>query len=521
MYAAKSASGKRFKGNNREKCRENWRGMVPARRGCSGGSNIKVMATTLIPIKNYPFLLNGKLVSDGKPVEVRAPYDNEVVGTVTYGSREHAEEAIAGALRAFATTKKVPAYERQRVLRFIAAELATRKEEFARVLAVEAGKPIKAARIEVDRAIFTFQVAAEEATRITGETIPLDLQPSARGRWAIERRFPIGVVAAITPFNFPLNLAAHKIAPAIACGCTVVLKPPPQDPFTTMMLAEMIRQAGWPDGAVNIVPLSNDDAAPLVTDERVKLLTFTGSAKAGWTLRQNAGHKRVVLELGGNAGCIVHGDADLTYAAERCIAGGFGYAGQSCISVQRILVERSAYERFSDLLVNGARKLKGGDPMDDSTDVGPMIRESDAIRAEQWVKEAVDGRAQLLCGGKRKGSVFEPTVLTKTKPTMRVNCEEIFAPVVTVEPYDTFEEALRRVNDTPYGLQAGLFTRDARLIFQAYEELEVGGVIAGDIPSFRMDHMPYGGVKESGTGREGLKYAIEDMTERKLLVLNV
>jgi acyl-CoA reductase-like NAD-dependent aldehyde dehydrogenase len=482
---------------------------------------IRFMAITLVPVKNHPFLLNGKLVSDSKAVEVRAPYDGEVVGTVTYGTRQHAEQAIAAAERAFGTTKRLPAYERQRVLRAIAQALTERKEEFARVLALEAGKPIKAARTEVERAIFTFQVASEEATRINGETLPLDLQPSARGRWAILRRFPLGVVSAITPFNFPLNLAAHKLAPAIACGCTVMLKPPPQDPLTTMMLAEIIQQSGWPDGAVNIVPLSNEDASPLVTDERVKLLTFTGSAKAGWDMRHRAGHKRVVLELGGNAGCIVHGDADLAYAAERCVAGGFGYAGQSCISVQRILVERPAAEQFTAKLVAGARQLKMGDPMDESTDVGPMIRESDATRAEQWVKEAVAAGAKLLCGGHRQGSLFEPTVLTNTQASMRVNCEEIFAPVVTVEPYDNFDEAIRRVNDSPYGLQAGLFTRDARLIFKAYEDLEVGGVIAGDIPSFRMDQMPYGGVKESGTGREGLKYAIEDMTERKLLVMNI
>ena len=479
------------------------------------------MATTLVPVKNHPFLLNGKLATDGKTVEVRAPYDGEVVGTVTYGTRQNAEQAISAAQRAFGTTKRLPAYERQRVLRAIAQALGERREEFARVLDAEAGKPIKASRVEVERAIFTFQVAAEEATRITGETLPLDLQPSARGRWAILRRFPLGVVSAIIPFNFALNLAAHKLAPAIACGCTVVLKPPPQDPLTTMMLAEIIQQTGWPDGAVNIVPLANEDASPLVTDERVKLLTFTGSARAGWELRQRAGHKRVVLELGGNAGCIVHGDADLAYAAERCVAGGFGYAGQSCISVQRILVERPALEKFTALLVEGARQLKTGDPLDESTDVGPMIREADAVRAEQWVQEAVAGGAKLLCGGRRKGSVFEPTVLTNTTATMRVNCEEVFAPVVTVEAYENFDDALRRINDTPYGLQAGLFTRDTRLIFKAYEELEVGGVIAGDIPSFRMDHMPYGGVKESGTGREGLKYAMEDMTERKLPVMNI
>ncbi|MGH9523236.1 MAG: aldehyde dehydrogenase family protein [Terriglobales bacterium] len=479
------------------------------------------MATTSVPVKNYPYLLNGRFASEGEAVEVRAPFDGEVVGTVSYGTREQAEEAIAAAERAFATTKRLPAYERQRILRAIAEGLSKRKEEFARLLAVEAGKPLKAARVELERAIFTFQVGAEEATRIGGETLPLDLQPGVRGRWAILRRFPLGVVAAITPFNFPLNLAAHKLAPAIACGCSVILKPPPQDPLTTMLLAEIVQASGVPDGAVNILPLENEDASLLVTDARVKLLTFTGSARAGWELRQRAGHKRVVLELGGNAGCIVHGDTDLAFAAERCAAGGFAYAGQSCISVQRIYVERPALDKFTAHLVEHARNLKTGDPLDEATDVGPMISERDAARAEEWVNEAVKGGAELMCGGHRKGSLFEPTVLAHTQAAMRVNCEEIFAPVVTVEPYDTFEEALRRVNDTSYGLQAGLFTRDAQRIFQAYEELEVGGVIAGDIPSFRMDHMPYGGVKESGSGREGLKYAIEDMTERKLLVLNV
>ncbi len=479
------------------------------------------MSTTVTTVKNYPFLLNGHWVSDGEAVEIRAPYDGETVGTVTYGAKRHAEAAVAAAARAFETTRRLPAYERQRVLRFIAQTLTDRKEEFARVLAREAGKAIRAARTEVGRAIFTFQLGAEESTRIYGETLPLDLQSAATGRWAVMRRFPIGVVSAITPFNFPLNLAAHKLAPAIACGCSMVLKPPPQDPLTTLMLAEIVQQAGWPDGAVNIVPLENEDAAPLVTDERIKLLTFTGSAAAGWELRRKAGHKRVTLELGGNAGCIVHGDTDLAYAAERCVAGAFGYAGQSCISVQRILVERPVLKNFTDLLVAGASKLKTGDPMDESTDIGPMIREADAIRATEWVDDAVAGGARLLCGGRRHGPVMEPTVLTNTQPTMRVNCQEVFAPVVTVEPYDDFTEAIRRVNDSPFGLQAGVFTRDARRIFQAYEEMQVGSVIAGDIPTFRMDHMPYGGVKESGTGREGVRYAIEDMTERKLLVINV
>jgi acyl-CoA reductase-like NAD-dependent aldehyde dehydrogenase len=282
-----------------------------------------------------------------------------------------------------------------------------------------------------------------------------------------------------------------------------------------------VQQAGWPDGGFNVLPLSNEDAGLLVTDERIKLISFTGSVPVGWDIKRRAGKKKVVLELGGNAGVIVHNDADLGYAADRCVAGGFGYAGQTCISVQRILVEHSVYGKFTDLLVEGVKKLKAGDPLDESTDVGPLIRESDAIRTTQWIEEAVRGGARLLCGGGRKGLVVEPTVLTGTKPDMKVNCQEVFGPVVTVEPYRDFDEALRRVNQSSFGLQAGLFTRDAKLLFQAYEELEVGGLIAGDVPSFRVDHMPYGGVKDSGLGREGLRYAIEEMTEPKLLVMNL
>jgi len=479
------------------------------------------MSTTLTPVKSFGFLLDGHWISNGQITEIRAPYDGEVVGTVAHGTRQHTEAAIAAAVKAFETTRRLPAYERQRVLLHVGEALRNRREEFAQVMAREAGKPIKAARTEVERALLTLRIAAEESTRIVGDVLPLDLAPSATGRWAILRRFPLGAISAITPFNFPLNLVVHKIAPAIACGCTMVLKPAPQDPLSALMFAELVQQAGWPDGALNVLPLSNDDASPLVTDDRIKLFTFTGSGAAGWELKRRAGKKRVVLELGGNAGVIVHSDADLATAAERCAAGGFGYAGQSCISVQRIFVERSVFDKFTDLLVGAAKKQKVGDPLDESTDVGPMIRESDAVRATQWVDEAVKSGAKLLCGGQRRGSLMDPTVLTNTQPNMRVNCDEIFAPVITVERYDDFNDALRRVNDTNYGLQAGLFTRDARLIFRAYEELQVGGLIAGDIPSWRMDNMPYGGVKDSGSGREGLKYAIEEMTERKLLVMNV
>ena len=476
---------------------------------------------TVTPVSTQGFFVDGRWIEEGNPVEIRAPYDGIVIAHVFQGTRQHAEAAIAAAVKAFGTTRRLPAFERQRVLGRVAQNIVERKEEFSRTLAQEAGKPIKAARTEVERAIFTFTVAAEESTRIYGEYIPLDWQEFTAGRWGIVRRFPLGPIAGITPFNFPLNLVAHKVAPAIAAGCPMVLKPAPQTPLSALLLAEAVQQAGWPDGGLNVLPLSNEDASLLVTDERIKLISFTGSAAVGWQIKKNAGKKKVVLELGGNAGVIVHSDADLGYAADRCVAGGFAYAGQTCISVQRILVERSVCGKFTDLLLAGVKKLKIGDPLEEHTDLGPLIRESDAVRASEWVQEAVRSGARLLCGGQRKGSAFEPTVLTNTRPEMTVNCQEIFAPVVTVESYDNFDDAIRQINNSPYGLQAGVFTRDAKLLFHAYEELEVGGMMAGDVPTFRIDHMPYGGIKESGLGREGLRYAIEEMTEPKLLVMNL
>ncbi|HKW16432.1 MAG TPA: aldehyde dehydrogenase family protein [Terriglobales bacterium] len=476
---------------------------------------------TSTPVRTRGFYLAGKWIQEGTPVEIRAPYDGMPLAEVVQGNRRDAEHAIEAAALAQGSTRRLPAFERQRVLRSIAQQITSRKEEFGRTIAQEAGKPLKAARTEVERAIFTFTVAAEETTRIPGEYLSLDWQQFTSGRWGIVRRYPIGPVVGITPFNFPLNLVAHKVAPAIASGCPIIVKPAPQTPLTALLLAETVEQAGLPDGAFNVLPLSNDDAGQLIEDDRIKLISFTGSAAVGWEIKRRAGKKKVVLELGGNAGVIVHGDTDLAWAAERCVAGGFSYAGQTCISVQRILVERSAFRKFTDLLLAGVSKLQIGDPLDDSTDLGPLIREGDAIRAGEWVQQAVQDGATLLCGGKRHGSILEPTVLTGTRPDMKVNCEEIFAPVVTLEPYDDFAAALRRINESPYGLQAGVFTRDASRIFQAYEELEVGGVIAGDVPSFRIDHMPYGGVKDSGLGREGLRYAIEDMTEPRLLVMNL
>ncbi len=476
---------------------------------------------TMMPVATHGFYVDGKWLEEGDIIDVRAPYDGAVIAHAYQGRREHAEAAIAASVKAFGTTRRLPAFERQRVLRRIADGIHDRRDEFSRTLAQEAGKPIKSARTEVERAVFTFNVAAEETVRGYGEYLPLDWQQSTAGRWGIVKRFPIGPVAGITPFNFPLNLVAHKVAPAIASGCSMVLKPAPQTPLSSLLLAEVIQQAGWPDGGFNAVLLSNEDSGLLVSDERIKLISFTGSTAVGWAIKNNAGKKKVLLELGGNSGVIVHSDADLAYAADRCITGAFAYAGQACLSVQRILVEQSVCGKFIELLLERVGKLKLGDPLDESSDLGPMIRESDAIRASDWVQEAVRGGARLLCGGHRIGSLLEPTVLTGTKPGMKVNCQEIFAPVVTVEPYPDFSSALKQINNSPYGLQAGLFTRDAKLIFDAYNELEVGGLIAGDVPTFRIDHMPYGGVKDSGLGREGLRDAIQEMTEPKLLVMNL
>jgi acyl-CoA reductase-like NAD-dependent aldehyde dehydrogenase len=480
------------------------------------------MATAAkVPSREWGFFLDGKWVLEGETVEIRSPYNEALAGTIHRATSAHAERAIVSAQRAFQTTRKMASYERQRILRAISSGIEASKEEFAALMAMEAGKPIRTARAEVDRAVFTFAVAGEESTRIGGEWLPLDLQPSAAGRAGIVRRFPLGPVLGITPFNFPLNLVAHKVAPAIAAGCTMVLKPAPQTPLCALRLAEIVEKAGLPPGALNVLPLANADAERLVADDRLKLLSFTGSASVGWSLKAKSGKKKVLLELGGNAAVIVHSDADVDQAAAKCVQGGFSYAGQSCISVQRIFVQRSVEPKFTEQFVAAARKLKLGDPLDDATDVGPMIDENAARRAATWIEEAVAGGAKLLCGGKRQGTLLEPAVLTHTKPHMKVNCQEVFAPVVVIESYEEFDEAVGRVNDSPYGLQAGVFTADARLLFRAFEQIEAGGVIANDMSSFRIDHMPYGGVKDSGLGREGLRYAVEEMTEPRLLVLNL
>jgi acyl-CoA reductase-like NAD-dependent aldehyde dehydrogenase len=469
---------------------------------------------------NLGFLLDGKWRNDGERIEVFSPGTRQRVGVTYRATSTDAEAAIRAAARAFEVTRRMGGYERQRVLRAISSGIEKHSEELARMVALEAGKPIKTSRVEVDRAIFTFSVAAEEAVRVGGEYLPLDWQASTAGRWGIVRRFPLGPIAAITPFNFPINLVAHKVAPAIAAGCTIVLKPAPQTPLTALRLAQIIEQAGWPAGALNVLPLSNEDAGILVSDDRLKLLSFTGSTAVGWALKKKSGKKRVVLELGGNAGVVICADANLEYAADRCVIGGYGYAGQSCISVQRILVEGSAHEKFLSLLIARVQKLKVGNILDESTDVGPLISEEAAQRVIQWIEEAVRDGAKIVCGGHRNGAMVTPTVLTNTKPDMRVNCMEIFGPVVTVEKFSDYEESLNTLNRSEFGLQAGVFTRDFKRITRAFETLEVGGLMIGEVPTFRIDHMPYGGAKDSGLGREGLRYAIEEMTEPRLLAVN-
>jgi acyl-CoA reductase-like NAD-dependent aldehyde dehydrogenase len=468
----------------------------------------------------YRFLLAGEWRAS-EPYTVACPYDGAVVGQVHRAGSAELEQAIQAAVRAFATTRKLPGHKRAAVLRKVSEAIAARAEELARTIALEAGKPIKQARAEVGRSVTTFATAAEEATRFHDEVLRLDALPGGENRPALVRRFPIGPIAAISPFNFPLNLVAHKLAPAIAAGCAVVLKPASQTPISALKLAEIILDAGWPEQALSVLPMNSKDAAPLVEDERFKLLTFTGSPSVGWGMKRRAGSKRVTLELGGNAGCIVHSDADLGFAAERVTVGGYSYAGQSCISVQRVFVHEPAYEEFMDSFVPKVRALKVGHPLDEATDVGSLISQGDGERVGAWLAEARAAGAECLVGGDVQGGVVQPTVVVKAGPDLKVNRQEVFAPVVTVQTYRDFEEALRAVNDSDYGLQAGLFTNDVRRIFQAYEELEVGGVMVNEAPTWRIDPMPYGGVKQSGFGREGLRYAIEEMTEPKLLVINL
>jgi glyceraldehyde-3-phosphate dehydrogenase (NADP+) len=475
---------------------------------------------TVAPPTPHKILLAGRWVDSPEILEVANPArPGELAGVTYQATSDQYEEAVTAAEAAFEQTRQLPAYERGAILRRISEGIRARRDEIAAILSSEAGKPIRDAGVEVDRAVLTFRLGAEEAERMTGETIPLDLMPSSKGRVGITRRFPIGPIAAISPFNFPLNLAAHKLSPAIASGNSIVLKPPSKDPLTMLAVAEIVAEAGLPEGAVSILPMNRELGDRMVADPRFKLLTFTGSPSVGWRMKERAGRKKVVLELGGNAGCIVDASADLDWAVKRMLVGAFTYAGQVCISVQRLYIHDDVYDAFMTRFLAGAAALKLGDPLDPTTDVGPMVDQAAASRTQRWVDEAIALGGEVLLGGRADGALFPPTVLANVPVTAQVCSNEAFAPIVVVFPFTDFGDAIRSVNDSSFGLQAGVFTNDIGHAWQAYNELQVGGVIANDIPTYRIDHMPYGGVKESGLGREGIRYAIEDMTELRIMVL--
>jgi len=472
------------------------------------------MATTATRLGEFATWLGGDTY------EIASPYDGSVVALVHRASPEDVERAIAAAVQAFDVTRHLASWEREQVLLKISEGIAARRDEIAEAIALEAGKPLKTARLEVDRATFTFKIAAEESKRIYGEIVPLDWLPGNDGRRAEVRRVPLGVVSGISPFNFPLNLVSHKVAPALAVGNPILLRPAAQTPLAALKLEEIVKESGWPEGAFAVLPCTTDTAAPLVEDDRIKKLTFTGSPAVGWALKAKSGRKKVTLELGGNAAVVVAADADVDYAAERVAWGGFSYAGQTCISVQRVYVHESVYDRFVSQLIPRVEALKVGDPLDPDTDVGPLIDTGNADRVEEWLDEARDAGVEVLTGGTREGNVWRPTVLAGAGEDLKVSCEEVFAPVLNVSKFSDIDDAIEKAGTSEFGLQGGLFTHDTRIIEKAFDRIEVGGLMVNDVPTYRIDHMPYGGVKQSGLGREGLRYAIEEMTELKLLTLN-
>jgi glyceraldehyde-3-phosphate dehydrogenase (NADP+) len=469
--------------------------------------------------REYELYYAGKWQAGQKVREVRSPYDGKVVSRCQMGGEKHLNDAIEHAHSAFEEMRHLSAWQRSKILNQIAEGIEQQRDDFARAIVEEAGKPISLARGEVARAVHTARIGAIEAERLGDESIALDTTEKTKGFWGSVRRFPLGVVGGIAPFNFPLNLVAHKLVPALASGNTIVLKPASQTPGGAVLLAGVVAATDIPKGAVAVVPSPGGVAEAMARDDRVKKLTFTGSADIGWSLKQKAWKKRVTLELGGNAATVVHDDADLEKAAAQLVGSGYGYAGQVCISTQRIMVQESVYKDFRERFVAAVRDgAKMGDPNDESVIVGPMIEEDAAKRVEDWVNEAASRGARVLLGGKRQGTFYEPTVLENVEPSCKVWCEEAFAPVTALAPYKRFDDALRMVNDSRYGLQAGVFTRDLDCARKAFTELEVGGVTVNQSPTFRVDSMPYGGVKDSGFGREGVRYAIEEMTEIRLVV---
>ncbi len=449
------------------------------------------------------------------------PFTDNPIADVCLAQQADVEEAITLSLTAFSRLARSSSHTRASALHLLASRLKEQREVFAQTICLEAGKPITDARREVDRAVQTFSVACEEAKRIPGEVIPMDISPGMERHLGLCRRWPIGPVLCITPFNFPLNLVAHKVAPCLAVGNPILLKPAPQTPLTALRLGQLFQELDLPEGTLSILPCENSLAESMVRDARIQALSFTGSAAVGWGLKGKAGKKRVLLELGGNAAVIIEPDADLHVAAQRCVTGGFSYSGQTCISVQRMYVHDEVYDAFLNQLLPLVEALPTGNPADDSTVIGPLINERAAIRVETWIREAVRQGAEVMRGGTRHRSLIDPTVLTNVDQRMKISCEEVFGPVVTLSRYQRLEQAFDMVNDSPYGLQAGIFTHDVNSIFRAYHTLDVGTVLANEIPTFRADHVPYGGIKDSGLGREGVKYAIQELSEQKLLVLHL
>lgn len=469
-------------------------------------------------MQKYQIYVGGSFTETSHKLEVTDPFRGTVFAETYLATEKELESAISKAESVKEELKKLPSYKRYEILIQIADEIKQDRERLAAVLCSESAKPIRYALAEIDRAAQTFIVAAEESKRLPKEYISLDWTAAGEGKEGLVKYFPIGIVAGISPFNFPLNLAVHKIAPAIASGCPIILKPASSTPLSTLELAKIIDRTALPKGAVSILPMDRKTGNLLVTDERFKLLSFTGSPVVGWQMKKNAGKKKTILELGGNAAVIITESADLKVALPKCIVAGFAYSGQICIHAQRFYVHESIFQKFTEQLISLTTKLKQGAPADKETEISHMIDEENAKRVELWINEAVRDGAKILTGGTRNGSYFEPSVLTNTTTEMKVCSEEIFGPVVIIEKYNSFSEAVNQVNNSAFGLQAGVFTNNAQEIDQAFNEIETGGIIINDVPTFRVDHMPYGGVKDSGLGREGIKYAILDMMEARILV---
>ena len=468
---------------------------------------------------HYPYYLANEPHQPNKDLEVTDKYSDEIATRVALADRRAIHKAIGAAVDATEPMRKLPPYERQKILNHCVARFQERQDELALALCIEAGKPIKDSRGEVTRLMDTFRIAAEESVRIDGDLLNLEISERTRGYRGMVKRVPIGPCSFISPFNFPLNLAAHKIAPAIAAGCPFVLKPASRTPVGALLIGEILAETGLPRGAFSILPCQRDGADLFTTDDRLKLLSFTGSPAVGWKLKSLAGKKKVILELGGNAACIIDEDAELEDAVDRLITGAFYQSGQSCISVQRIFIHTSVYEIFRSKLVTQTKALKMGDPKAEDTFIGPVISTVEGARLKEWIDSAVAAGAKILCGGGCQGAMVEATLLEDVPQDQPICAQEAFGPVAVLSKFTDFNDAIRQVNASVFGLQAGVFTQNIQRALRAWDELVVGGVVINDVPSWRVDNMPYGGVKDSGLGREGIRYAIEDMTEPRLLVI--